>query len=127
MIDLSIFARAILKLEEAINMDKTEIVRDSVVQRFEYTYELSISIIRRYILEKYISDKVDIYVFQDVIRTALQLEIIKSDLEKWSEFRKLRNKTSHTYNEKIAEDVYQIAKVFLEEVKFVYKAIQSKL
>lgn len=83
--------------------------RNSVVQCFEYTYELSIKSIRRF-LEMTVDTpaEVDDWDFKDLIREAAVRGII-SNPEDWFDFRKLRNTSSHAYSRPKAEQVYKRA------------------
>lgn len=127
-IDISLLDKAITSLEEVMNLEKNAIIRDSAIQRFEYTFEFTIKFIRRYIEQNYsnMSDY-DPNNFRDVIRTALQLNITKKSFEDWIKYRDARNKTSHGYSEKAAEEVYEIAKEFLNEAKFVYEFLKKNI
>lgn len=127
-IDLSLLDKAIASLEEVLLLEKNPIIRDSVIQRFEYTFEFAVKFIRRYIQQNYanLSDY-DPNNFRDVIRTALQLKITNKSFDDWIEYRDARNKTSHGYSEKAAEEVYEIAKKFLGEAKFVYEFLKKNI
>jgi nucleotidyltransferase substrate binding protein (TIGR01987 family) len=125
-IDLSLFEKAIASLEEVLQLEKTAIIRDSAIQRFEYTFEFAVKFMRRYIQENYsVMSDYDSNNFRDVIRTALQLNITKKSFETWIKYRDARNKTSHGYSEKAAEEVYEVAQEFLVEAKLVYQFLKN--
>jgi nucleotidyltransferase substrate binding protein (TIGR01987 family) len=125
-IDLSLFEKAIASLEEVLHLEKTAIIRDSAIQRFEYTFEFAVKFMRRYIQENYsVMSDYDSNNFRDVIRTALQLNITKKSFETWIKYRDARNKTSHGYSEKAAEEVYEVAQEFLVEAKLVYQFLKN--
>ena len=127
-IDISYLEKAIISLEEVLLLPKTPIIRDSVIQRFEYTFEFTVKFIRRYIEQNYSNiSNYDSSNFRNVIRTALQLSIISKSFDDWIKYRDARNKTSHGYNEKAAEEVYLVSKEFLDEAKFVYQALKQNL
>lgn len=127
-IDLSLLEKAIISLEEVLKLEKNAIIRDSAIQRFEYTFEFTVKFIRRYIENNYsnMSDY-DANNFRDVIRTAMQLKITNKSFESWIKYRDARNKTRHGYSEKAAEEVYDVAKEFLDEAKFVYEFLKKNL
>jgi len=50
MIILTTFEKALLSLEKALEQPKNEFIRDSVIQRFEYTYELAWKMLRRFLV-----------------------------------------------------------------------------
>ncbi|MDR3124645.1 MAG: nucleotidyltransferase substrate binding protein [Endomicrobium sp.] len=130
-LDLSSFNKAIKSLKEAIvefNKDKTNaFVKDSIIQRFEYTYELSHKTLKRF-LEKsqFSSQNIDEMSFADIVRTANEKGLLLNDLEKWAIYRQKRNMTSHTYDEIKADEVISIVPDFLEEVDFLLKKLIEK-
>ncbi|MDR1243801.1 MAG: nucleotidyltransferase substrate binding protein [Endomicrobium sp.] len=130
-LDLSSFNKAIKSLKEAaveFNKDKTNVfVKDSIIQRFEYTYELSHKTLKRF-LEKsqFSSQNIDEMSFADIVRTANEKGLLLNDLEKWAIYRQKRNVTSHTYNEIKADEVISIVPDFLEEVEFLLKKLIEK-
>lgn len=126
-IDLTLLEKAINSLEEVLLLEKNAIIRDSAIQRFEYTFEFAVKFIRRYIQQNYANmSDYDANNFRDVIRTALQLKITNKSFDDWIRYRDARNKTSHGYSEKNAEEVYKIAQEFLIEAKEIYKFLKEK-
>lgn len=63
--------------------------------------------------------------FNTIIRTANQLDLLKSNLEKWTGFREMRNLTSHTYDEEVAEKVVRVVPDFYEEVSFLLQKLKD--
>lgn len=120
-LDLTPLADALLQLEaglqEADAHPRQELLRDGVIQRFEYSHELALKFIRR-TLETVFGDQVDTMGYNDVLRTAFERGLIK-DIERWFEYRAARNKTSHTYDAKIAAEVYRLAAPFLADARFL--------
>ena len=128
---LTSFERAINSLKEAIleyNKDKNNsFVRDSVIQRFEYTYELSIKMLKRY-LESISSSKneIDMMSFNDIIRKANIKGLLNGNLETWQKYREMRNITSHTYEEEKALEVISIVNNFLYDSEFLLNNLKKK-
>ncbi|MBI4971660.1 MAG: nucleotidyltransferase substrate binding protein [Candidatus Omnitrophica bacterium] len=94
-------------LEDAIGETYSDIVRDAVIQRFEYVFELAwktIQIAGRFMGSSCSSPR-------EAIKLAFKLEWITNP-EMWLESMEARNQTSHTYNEILANEVYQTAKKF---------------
>ncbi len=110
-------------LRKALNETKTPLVRDAVIQRFEYTFELSWKSLRRYFK---LNNQLDEYNVRNLIREAGRQNLIDS-VEQWFEFHKARNLTSHTYNEEIAEQVYQKAVEFSKEVEKLVERLDNLL
>lgn len=98
---LDSFERAFKSFSKALEQPKTEWVRDSAIQRFEYTFDLAWKSIKRFAQREDIECHSPIQSF----RTALKLGWIKDD-SIWLDIRDDRNRTSHTYNESTAEEIY---------------------
>jgi nucleotidyltransferase substrate binding protein (TIGR01987 family) len=111
------FLRAIYKLQESVEyINKTieidevvdsenvldELIKEGLIQRFEYTHELAWNVMKDY---AEFQGNSTIGGSRDASREALQLKII-TDGEIWMDMIKSRNKTSHTYNEEIADEIY---------------------
>lgn len=102
-------------------------VRDACIQRFEYTYELCIKLIKRYIEQEMpLSENVDRLNYRDLIRVAFEIGLIQ-DIEKWFQYREARNLTNHTYDENKAQAVYQVLPEFAVQAKFVLAQLNSAL
>lgn len=106
-----------------INTNDTGI-RDAVIQRFEFTYSIALKTLNKYLVE-YSFIPIKQLSFNEMIRTANQLDLLKSNLEKWTEFREMRNLTSHTYDEEVAEKVVRIVPDFYEEVSFLLQKLKD--
>lgn len=100
-IDISSLITATERLDEALKLQKTDIVRDATIQRFEFTYELTWKTLRK-VLIKHGSEA---NTPKTVFRIAANDNII-DNLELWFEFVNYRNNTTHVYNEKVADDIY---------------------
>ena len=121
--DISALQNAIKSLKDAYseyNKTENEYVRDSVIQRFEYTYALAIKFIQRYI-ELNIPNQEDLstLTFNQLIRQANEMGILLNDLEQWIIYRQKRNITSHTYNIEKAKEVISIVGKFIEEIEYL--------
>ena len=115
------FVKALQKLTEAVNYIKKnfiekdesvdegelgyvldEIIKEGLIQRFEYTHELAWNVMKDYAL---FQGNSTIGGSRDATKEAFQLQLI-SDGKIWMEMIGSRNKTSHTYNEKTADEIY---------------------
>lgn len=129
-IDLTSFEKALVSLFEVIkiyNCDRTDsITRDSMIQRFEYTYSISLKMIKRYFSTgAFVFENIDAMTFNEMIRQANKMGLLRSNLEKWDNYRQKRNLTSHTYDEKIAQDVVSIIEDFAFEAKFLLDKLKT--
>ena len=127
-LDLSSFNKSIISFKIAIdeyNKDtKNFFVRDSVIQRFEYTYSLSLKMIKRYLENN--EENVNEFSFNELIRTANEKGLILGNLENWNNYRLKRNITSHTYDADKAQEIISIVDNFYNEVKFLYKELEKR-
>lgn len=129
-LDFSVLIKAADSLEKALNeyeKDKTNgFVRDSCIQRFEYCYDLSTKMIRRYLsLTSESAVDIEAMSFQDIIRTAYSKGIIQHSWDKWYQYRDDRNATSHGYDETKAVKIVADIPEFFNELKFLLKQLQE--
>ena len=117
--------KAIASLELAVKQPKNEFIRDAVIQRFEYTYELCWKFIKRDLSEDLGSESITVLSRKDLFRVAADRGIIKDPIH-WFTYHKARNETPHTYNEKIAEQTYDIAVLFLKDALALLAILESK-
>lgn len=114
------FERSIQRLEEGLSRyradESDEQIRDGLVQRFEFTYELAHRTLKRYL--EYASAnpaQFDEMTFQELIRTANEQGLLLGDWSDWRRFRSMRGRTSHSYDEKVALEVVEGIPRFIEE------------
>jgi len=110
-------------LDEAAQHPNNELMRDGVIQRFEYTMDLSWKMMQRYLKLIQIDDSV-IRSKNDIFREAARVRIITS-AESWIGYYAARNETAHDYNTQKAQLVYQQAQLFLSDVKTLYRTLQD--
>lgn len=79
-----------------------EMIKEGLIQRFEYTHELAWNVMKDY--AEY-QGNTGVGGSRDATREAFQLMLI-SDGEVWMDMISSRNKTSHTYNEETANEIY---------------------
>jgi len=124
---LTPLARAIASLRRGVDRSRLEPddeeVRDAVIQRFEYTYELCWRMLKRQIeRESATPVEVDRLGFRDLMRVGAERGYI-ADPERWFRYREARNVTSHTYDEAKAKVVYRTATTFLDDAQLLYDAL----
>lgn len=104
-----------------------EQLRNSVIQCFEFTYELSHKMLKRYLEETAANpEEFDLGTFQNLIRTGNEKGLLRSDWSRWKDYRQARTNSSHTYNQEKAEAVYAIAPDFLAEARYLYQQLTAK-
>ncbi len=111
-----------------VENENDDIVRDSVIQRFEFTYSIALKTLKKYFEGvAFVMEDVQQMTFNKVIRVANQLDLLHFELDKWTEFRQMRNLTSHTYDEEVARKVVAVVPDFCEEVGYLLKQLRSKI
>jgi nucleotidyltransferase substrate binding protein (TIGR01987 family) len=115
--------KAILSLEEVVNMPVDDIIRDSTIQRFEYTFELSWKMIKRFLKEAF-EIETDEMSYAEIAKNAAKKGIIRNP-DLWLGFRKARNYTSHAYSEMAASESYSTSEVFLPEAKILLEKLKQ--
>lgn len=122
---LSPLQKALSSLKLALAQPKDEFVRDAVIQRFEYTYELSWKLLKRYLEESLGSATVDAFSRKDLFRVGGEQGLI-DDVEVWFAYHRARNETSHTYDEKMAEQIYAVARRFADDAEKLLMALEQR-
>ncbi|MFA5800333.1 MAG: nucleotidyltransferase substrate binding protein [Candidatus Peribacteraceae bacterium] len=127
VLDLTPLKNALKQLGEGLTAStsapKNEVIRDGVIQRFEYSHELALKFIKR-ILETRHGDAVDQMSYNDLLRTAAERGYIQN-VEEWMEYRKARNLTSHTYDASIAALVFSSAGPFLSNATILLERLEQ--
>ncbi len=130
VLDLSAFAKAVEGLDRAVTRSIASPedleVRDAVIQRFEYTYELAWKLLKPRIEADHPSpETVDRMSFKALLREGAERGLVR-DVERWMVYREARNTTSHTYNEEAASNVHQVAVEFLEEARSLMSELEAR-
>jgi nucleotidyltransferase substrate binding protein (TIGR01987 family) len=136
-LDFSSLASAIKQLEKAIGYVNSpmaendeglrEQFRNSVIQCFEFTYELSHKMLKRYLEETAPSpEEIDLSTFQNLIRLGNEKGVLRSDWTQWRSYRQARTDSSHTYDEDKAESVFEMAPEFLEEARYLLRELTAR-
>lgn len=102
---LDSYHKALARLAEIVGASKkralNEFERDGLVQRFEFTHELSWKLMKAY-AEYQGFDCIG--GSRDATRKAFEMSLI-SDGQSWMDMIKSRNETSHNYDGSMADDV----------------------
>ncbi len=117
--------KAVASLELALQQPKDEFIRDAVIQRFEYTYELCWKMLRRKLIEDLGESEVVMLSRRELFRLAADYGLI-SDSTHWITYHKARNETLHVYDEAKAEEVFQVAGQFLPDAKKLNDELRAR-
>jgi len=94
---------AVASLREVLDVsEKNDIIRDSAIKRFEYSFDIIWKFLKTY-LE--IQHAVIVNSPKSCFREAYRVGVIEYD-QFWLDLCDDRNRTAHTYNQKTAEEVY---------------------
>lgn len=117
------YKNALSRLHESLNEAEGSgslTMRDGVIQRFEFTAELSWKTMREYLLLQEVGD---INNPKNVLREALSNSII-TDGEGWLSIIRDRNSTSHVYDEEDADEIF--ARIKSKHIK-LFDELESML
>lgn len=131
LLDLESLAKVTTRLAEAIQaLDKDPanlFILDSVIKRFELTYELSIRNLRRFLLDYAISAlDIEDKSFQGMIRIGARERLIQAGWPEWKDFKEARNQTVHSYHEPKARLVVESARVFVPHAEYLLNALRER-
>jgi nucleotidyltransferase substrate binding protein (TIGR01987 family) len=102
---LSNFERALGQLSSAIDLSKqrelSDLENQGMIQAFEFTHELAWNCLKDFLEFK---GQSGIYGSRDATRKAFELQLIE-DGENWMNMILSRNRTSHTYNHKVMQEI----------------------
>ena len=131
-LDLGPLERAIERLNEGWIRYQQDIsdtqVRDGLIQRFEFTYEISHKMLKRYLQATSASPaEFDDMSFQDLIRSGNEHGLLLGAWPDWKSYRNMRFKTSHTYDEDIALQVVAGILPFLAEARHLRDQLKARL
>ena len=104
-----------------------EQMRNSVIQCFKFTYELSWKMLKRYLEEtEAIPSEIDISTFQSLIRLGNERALLRSDWRQWRTYHQARTDSSHTYDAVKAEAVFAVAPDFLIEARALFNELTRR-
>ena len=113
------FEKAFSQLKNAVTQLETlsDLEKEGMIQRFEYTFELAWKTLKDYLEE----NNVDAKFPREVIKQSFKYEII-NDGDIWLEMLEQRNLMAHTYEEKIFKNtVNKISKTYFAAISQVYQ------
>jgi nucleotidyltransferase substrate binding protein (TIGR01987 family) len=130
-LDFTSLRKALQRLSEGLTRYRGDTsdtqIRDGLIQRFEFTYEISHKMLKRY-LESAAADKaaIDSLPFADMIRTANEQGLLLGNWSDWKRYREMRSRTSHAYDEEVALAVVEGIPAFLAEGEFLLEQLQGR-
>ena len=133
----SSYQNALFKLKDAINYYELQIVekniddeqlinivKEGLIQRFEYTYELAWNLMKDY---AFYQGNSNVGGSRDAIKESFKLNLI-SDCEIWFDIIASRMQTSHNYNEETVNEIFNKIKDEYVNVFFnFYEIMKNKI
>uniref|UniRef100_E6QPW4 Nucleotidyltransferase substrate binding protein like protein n=1 Tax=mine drainage metagenome TaxID=410659 RepID=E6QPW4_9ZZZZ len=95
-------------------------VRDGVIQRFEIAMDVSRQLLIRVLKEVFFIEEASAR--KDTFREAAQVGLF-ADVEAWLGYLAARNRTSHTYDSAIADQVFAHIPSFLPDARDLYQRL----
>ncbi len=124
-IDFIALDSALKTFEEAIASNPTsQLEKDGTIQRFEYTFELCWKSIRKLLLELGRQDVSSSP--KPLFRDAHSEGLIKN-IDIWFKYIDARNRTSHTYNKKTADEVFNDIQDFAINSRALLEKLNERL
>ncbi len=121
------YKKAFKQLEDAIKLSHERelslLEKQGLIQAFEFTHQLAWKLLKDYLNYQ---GNFEIRGSRDAIREAFNAGIIK-DGTLWMQTIQARNLTSHTYDEEIAEETYEVIAndyiILFEDLLHTFEAI----
>ena len=133
-IDLGSLEQAVASLKGALETYDAQLVsstpgvqlvlRDGVIQRFEYTMELCWKMLKRHLEESGL-ERVDSFGIKELFRVGYEQGLV-TDPVVWFDYLKKRNLTSHTYDEETAKTVFAAARSFLPDAEDLLAQLKER-
>jgi nucleotidyltransferase substrate binding protein (TIGR01987 family) len=130
-LDSTPLRNAVQRLREGLARHQAEPtdeqLRDGLIQRFEFTYELSHRLLRRYLTEiAASSEETERMSFANLIRTGNAAGLLRGEWLVWRRFREMRSRTSHTYDANTALQVVAAIPDFLAEAEHLCAELERR-
>jgi nucleotidyltransferase substrate binding protein (TIGR01987 family) len=119
--DIGSFNKALVRLAEALDAPASDLVRDASIQRFEFTSELAWKAIKNTVTEEGLECVSP--------RSCLKLAFGQGWIENesiWLVMLEDRNRASHTYDEKLAEQLYGRLPDYLDPFRGLLEILHRK-
>jgi nucleotidyltransferase substrate binding protein (TIGR01987 family) len=114
--------KALLSLEaiylKPMQDDRSNV--DATIQRFEFTFELAWKFLKDYFFERDIALNYP----KEIIQEAFTVNLINNETI-WIKMLRDRNMTSHTYNEKLADEIFSRMKLYVPELRDLLNKVKE--
>ena len=119
-LDLEALERLTVRLQESISAYNSEpenlFYLDSVVKRFELTFEIARKLLRRYLIDiEPENAKIPPDQLNEFVRLGTEQNLLRGSWTEWKRIRDARNETVHGYREEKAREIAAMAEPMLAE------------
>ena len=131
MLDITPLAKALMRLVEGYDRYLLDIsdtqIRDGLIQRFEFTYEISHKMIKRNLeMTSPSPEMFDGMPFPDLIRSANEQHWLKGNWSSWKIFREMRALGTQTYIDEVANQIVKEIPNFIAEASALLRQMKSQ-
>ncbi len=117
---LSEFKKCLKKFEEVLSLEKNDVLIDSAIKRFELCFELSWKTLKNFLEKEGILCRSP----RSCLKEAFSMGLIQNE-DEWLSILEDRNLSVHTYDETLAEELYDRLLNHLKAMKDLAKAIEN--
>jgi nucleotidyltransferase substrate binding protein (TIGR01987 family) len=121
-ISLDRLEKALGKLKQGYKLNPTELERDGLIQRFEYSVELCWKTSKKVLF----NSGIQVDSPKNVIRELAQLDWIDNPQD-WINYIDKRNETSHIYNEEVANRIFSVIEKFIVDSEKLLERLREKI
>ncbi len=114
------FEKFINRLEEILDLEKTIIIRDAAIKRFELCFDLSWKSVKVYAKK----EGIECASPRSCFKTAFQLKLIDYN-DQWLAMIDDRNLSAHLYSEEHADQIYDNLPDYLELFKKLFSKFKN--
>lgn len=121
-IKLEKFQKVLLSLEaiylKPMQDDRSNV--DATIQRFEFTFELAWKFLKDFFLER----DLELHYPKEIIQEAFAVNLISNE-DLWVKMLRDRNMTSHTYDEKLADEIFSRIKLYVPALRNLLNKVKE--
>lgn len=122
---LKTLEKPLKKIKTDLDRDTYEMIRDSLIQRFEYSFEACWQLLKQLLDDKF---SVQANGTSNIFRESLRMKLIdENELQIFLEMGRDRNQTSHTYKEGVAQAIADDIPLYFNTMSTVAKRLEKSM
>ena len=130
-LDFTTLRSALSRLAEGYKRYQSDVsdiqIRDGLIQRYEFTYEISHKMIKRNLeMTSPSPEMFDGMPFPDLIRSANEQHWLKGNWSSWKIFREMRALGTQTYIDEVANQIVKEIPNFIAEASALLRQLKSQ-